>query len=289
MPWAESLKTPSKRVLQIRGATSNMQVSGNTSTAWWWESQPEKILIPLCLGIYTRLLKKINQTTNKSQSPQKKANLFYLQEKSKGNSKSTEHWEPPVPGIHVTTTEPFSKSQHHFYGFMWQGGFPLSTFVAVTGWKCQIHLPLTASITEITPRAGNIRSSSLPALTPTFSIAFLLLPACIPSERKCNNMTALCCSPRGKKGEILAHALKETPWFFLLQVLGRQSGSAGVQVAELNETPHPLSYVWVKIDTVPKRLLTLTPLGPGLPSGPAKPYDKKTRVVLHLNNQICSV
>lgn len=70
--------------------------------------------------------------------------------------------------------------------------------------------------------------------------------------------------------------------FFLLQVLGRQSGSAGIQVAELNETPQSLSYVWVKIDMVPKRLLTLTPLGPGLPSGPAKPYYKKTRVVLHL-------
>lgn len=235
-------------------------------------------------------IKKINQTTNKSQSPQKKANLFYLQEKSKGNSKSTEHWEPPVPGIQVTTTEPFSKSQDHFYGFMLQGGFPLSTFVAVIGWKCQIHLPLTASITEITPRAGNIRSSSLPALTPTFSIAFLLLPACIPSERKRNNTTALCCSPRGKKRRNPYTCFeRNTMGFFLLQVLGRQSGSAGVQVAEPNETPHPLSYVWVKIGTVPKRLLTLTPLGPGLPSGPAKPYYKKTRVVLHLNNQICSV
>lgn len=86
----------------------------------------------------------------------------------------------------------------------------------------------------------------------------------------------------GKKKEILTCALKETLCFFLLQILGRQSGSAGIQVAELNETPHPLSYVWVKIDTVPKCLLTLTPLGPGLPSGPAKPYYKKTRVVLHL-------
>lgn len=92
------------------------------------------------------------------------------------------------------------KSQVHFYVFLCDKMVSLYQLLKLLQIANARYVSLLDSFHYGNNASGrNVRPSSLPALTPIFTIAFFLLPTCIPSVRKGNNGRLLYVAHYGKK------------------------------------------------------------------------------------------
>lgn len=223
--WAEGLKTPTKSLLPILVATSNIQVSGNLCLLLDGESQSEGILthVQACVGMLMSLFKRklyYTAPTQKSQTKTKTIKPTALKKTTKKQRKSMiKHTqiENPKParnknqsillprttktklGMHgaLRTFSAWNtynydgiilKSQDPFHGFYVTRLFPFIYFCSCYRLQMSDLSPfLTTSNMEIMLQAWE--TSAL-----THQHGFLFSPACKREEGQ-QWETALCCSP----------------------------------------------------------------------------------------------
>lgn len=211
------------------------------STAWWWETVWKNTYTHTSMYRHVHVPIKNPQNINQTKPEKSQPTLPPRIIKSKPwISKALRAFSPWI--IHDYSWI-ILKSQVHFYVFYVTRWFPFINF-----WSCyRLQMPgmspfLTASIMEIMLQAGNVRSSSLPALTPIFTIAFFLLPTCIPSARKGNNGRLLSVAHHGKKIKF-SHILWKKHYVFSLVGSVRTEQFSGHTTGRAEWNSSSLSYL----------------------------------------------